>query len=92
MSKEYHWSFDKVAEKNFSELDQQVQRRIVRWLDKHIEGYDNPRAWGKALEGDLGTLWRYRIGSYRVIADINDGKFEILVVKVAKRNDVYTNK
>ncbi|WP_203633013.1 type II toxin-antitoxin system RelE family toxin [Lacticaseibacillus suibinensis] len=92
MTDGYHWSFDRTAGKQFAKLDQQVQRRIVRWLDSHIEGYDNPRAWGKALEGELGTLWRYRVGSYRIIADINDGRFEVLVVKTAKRNDVYKNK
>ena len=85
----YPWSFDKHAEKQFSKLDPQIQRRLIHWLDSHIEGYDNPRAWGKALEGDLGTFWRYRVGSYRIIADINVGHFNVLVVKTAKRNDVY---
>lgn len=85
----YHWSFDQYAEKQFSKLDSQIQRRLVCWLDSHIEGYDNPQAWGKALEGNLGTFWCYRVGSYRIIADIDDGHFNVLVVKTAKRNDVY---
>lgn len=85
----YHWAFDKKAAKEFSKLDRTVQRRIVCWLDDHIEGYDNPRAWGKALEGQLGTLWRYRVGNYRVIADIRDGKFLVVVVKAGKRGQVY---
>jgi len=85
----YHWPFDKKAAKEFSRLDCTIQRRIIRWLDKHIEGYDNPRAWGKALEGQLGTLWCYRVGHYRVIADIRDGKFLVLVVKTGKRGQVY---
>ncbi len=92
MTAAYHWNFDRTAAKKFAKLDKQVQRRLVHWLDSHIEGYDNPRAWGKALEGELGTLWRYRVGSYRIIADINDYQFEVLVVKTAKRNDVYRNK
>ncbi|WP_155286809.1 type II toxin-antitoxin system RelE family toxin [Lacticaseibacillus zhaodongensis] len=89
MSKQYHWLFAKRAAKQFAKLDNPVQRRIVQWLNTHIEGYDNPRAWGKALEGELGTLWRYRVGNYRVIADIDDGKFTVLIVKTGKRNDVY---
>jgi mRNA interferase RelE/StbE len=35
------------------------------------------------------TLWRYRVGKYRLIADIQDGIFKVLVVKVGKRSDVY---
>ncbi|RXT57807.1 type II toxin-antitoxin system RelE family toxin [Lacticaseibacillus chiayiensis] len=88
-SQSYYWESDKKAAKEFSKLDRAVQRRIVRWLDDHIEGYDNSRAWGRALEGKLGTLWRYRVGNYRVIADIRDGKLLVLVVKTGKRGQVY---
>jgi mRNA interferase RelE/StbE len=86
---EFHWEFDKKAAKDFGKLDRTVQKRIVKWLDDHIENYDNPRAWGKALEGQLGTLWRYRVGNYRIIADIRDGKFTVLIVKVGKRGQIY---
>lgn len=86
----FTWEFDRKAFKAFQkELDKPVQRRIIAWLDSHIEGSDNPRPWGKALEGKLGTLWRYRVGSYRIIADIRDNVFTIVVVKAGKRSDVY---
>jgi len=87
--KTYTWEFAKKADKDFQKLDQQIQRRMVKWLNEHIEGSTNPRAWGKALEGDLGTYWRYRVGGYRIIAAIEDDQFTVLVVKAAKRNDVY---
>jgi len=87
--KTYSWKFSMKADKAFQKLDRQTQRRLIKWLDEHIQGASNPRAWGKALEGNLGTFWRYRIGSYRIIADIQDGNFVVLVVKTAKRNDVY---
>lgn len=85
----YHWQFAKKAAKEFSKLDLTVQRRLVRWLDEHIEGYDNPRAWGKALSGPLGTFWRYRVGNYRIIADIQDGQFTVLIVKAGKLGVIY---
>lgn len=47
---------------------------------------------GKPLEGELGTLWRYLVGSYRIIADIQDEVFTVVVVKAGKRNDVYKRK
>lgn len=89
----YTWAFDQKAFKQFKkDLDRPVQLRIVEWLESHIEGRDNPRVWGKALTGSLGTFWRYRVGSYRIIADIKDNMFTVLVVKVGKRNDVYKRK
>lgn len=89
----YTWSFNQKALKDFKKsLDKPVQRRIINWLDKHVEGSDNLRIWGKPLEGELGTLWRYWVGSYRIIADIQDEVFTVVVVKAGKRNDVYKRK
>ncbi|MGM0214543.1 type II toxin-antitoxin system RelE family toxin [Enterococcus sp. AZ109] len=85
----YTWSFDKKAYKEFKKLDSLIQKRLVKWLDTHIEGTENPRQWGKALEGDKKTLWRYRVGSFRLIVDIIDNEFVVLVLKTGKRNDIY---
>ena len=88
----YSWQFyNQAAERLFRKLDPPVQRRIIAWLDARIEGCSNPRAWGKALEGEYGTLWRYRIGDYRVVASINDTQFLVLVVKAAHRSSVYAH-
>lgn len=85
----YTWEFDEQALSKFEKLDKPTQKRIIKWLDERIEGSENPRQWGKALEGDKKTLWRYRVGKYRIIADIIDKEFVVLVVKADKRNDVY---
>ncbi|GAA3012610.1 type II toxin-antitoxin system RelE family toxin [Tetragenococcus solitarius] len=87
--KTYTWKFAKKADKEFNKLDPQIQRRLVKWLDEHIEGSNNSRSWGKALEGELGTFWRYKVGGYRIIVDIQDSSFVVLVIKTAKSNDVY---
>ncbi|MCL2024657.1 MAG: type II toxin-antitoxin system RelE/ParE family toxin [Coriobacteriia bacterium] len=92
MPREYSWSFDTKAEKQFSKLDRPVQKRILKWLDSNIQGCENPRLFGKALEGEYKNLWRYRVGKYRLIADIQDGCFRILVVKIGKRGDIYLSK
>ncbi|WP_338050381.1 type II toxin-antitoxin system RelE/ParE family toxin [Rhizobium mesosinicum] len=43
-----------------------------------------------ALKGsELGDFWKYRVGDYRVVADIDDGAVRILVVRVGNRRDVY---
>lgn len=88
----YTWSFDKKALKEFKKLDPMIQKRIVKWLDDHIEGTENPRQWGKTLEGNMKTLWRYRVGNFRLIVDIIDNQFIVLILKTGKRNDVYKSK
>jgi len=84
MPSKYVWAFDSAAEKQFSKFDSPDQRRILRWLDSNIQGCENPRLLGKALEGAHKTLWRYSIGKYRLIADIHDGICQVLVIKVAR--------
>jgi mRNA interferase RelE/StbE len=37
----------------------------------------------------LGDFWKYRVGDYRVIADIDDGAVRILVVRIGHRREVY---
>ncbi len=89
MREGYSWSFDKKAEKQFAQLDKPVQQRILKWIESNIQDSENPRLLGKALEGEYGNLWRYRVGKYRLIADIQDGICRVLVVKVGKRGDIY---
>ena len=41
------------------------------------------------LTGNWKGLWRFRMGDYRVICEIDDGKFVILVVMVGHRKEIY---
>ena len=77
------------ARKQLRQLDRQVARRILDYMDTRVAASPDPRTLGKALSGPLGDLWRYRIGDYRVICNIEDGLLSILVVKLGKRGDVY---
>jgi mRNA interferase RelE/StbE len=90
MPEKYTWSFDSKAEKHFSKLDKPVQKRLLKWMETNIQNCENPRLLGKALEGEYGNLWRYRVGKYRLIADVQDGVFKVLVVKDGKRSDIYS--
>jgi mRNA interferase RelE/StbE len=58
-------------------------------MDERVATKDDPRALGKALKGPLGDLWRYRVGDYRVICDIQDKVLTVLVLRVGNRRDVY---
>ena len=81
--------FAESAVRQLSGLDKATAKRIVRFLQGRIASSDNPRATGKALRGQYGDLWRYRVGDYRVICDIQDERLMVLVVKLGHRRQVY---
>ena len=80
--------FSETAKKTFSKLDKSVQRRIKNYLDDIVQ-LENPRSRGKALVGNLVNLWRYRVGDYRIICDIQDEKILITILRIGHRKDVY---
>ncbi len=80
--------FSKRADRNFDGLSKVDQQRIVKTL-RQIAALDDPRQRGHALVGDYAGHWRYRIGDYRVIARIEDGRMVIIVIAVGHRRKVY---
>jgi len=77
------------ARKSLGRLDKTEASRIIRFLRERIEPLENPRTLGKALQGRLGTLRRYRMGEYRIICDIRDRELTVLVIRIGNRKDVY---
>ncbi|MFM1953070.1 MAG: hypothetical protein RL187_279, partial [Actinomycetota bacterium] len=49
---------------------------------------DRPRSSGRALAGDSG-LWRYRVGKFRILVNIDDEMLVVLTVEVGHRRGVY---
>lgn len=84
---------DEKAKKELARLDKPIAKRIINFLRERVATRDNPRSIGDPLQGDrLGCFWRYRVGSYRIICDIQDDVLCVLVVRVAKRETVYRKK
>ncbi len=81
---------DAKAEKDLSKLDKVVARRITQFLRERVAVLDDPRSIGEALTGPrLGDRWKYRVGDYRIIADIQDKLLVVYVVKIGNRRGVY---
>jgi mRNA interferase RelE/StbE len=85
------WTIDytQSARNQLKKLDKPVARRILDFLDNRVAKNEDPRTLGKALTGSLGTLWRYRVGDYRIICEIQRSTVRILVVRVGHRGEVY---
>ena len=86
------WSieFEKATESELKKLDRQIARRIVKFLRERVAVLENPRSIGEALRGsELGDYWKYRVGDYRIIADIQDKKLIVQVVRLGNRREIY---
>lgn len=78
-------------DKEFKKLDRYTQRMIKGWIDRNLVDTDDPRRHGKGLTANRSGQWRYRIGDYRLICQIDDGKLVILALSVGHRREVYEN-
>ena len=79
-----------TAVRQIGKLDKNEAKRITTFLRQRLATLDDPRSTGKALAGpQLGAYWRYRVGDYRIICDIQDAVLCILVIEVGNRRDVY---
>ena len=76
------------ALRSLRKMDKQIARRVRDEL-LEIAKLEDPRSRGKVLTGNLAGVWRYRIGDYRILCDIEDGRLVILVIDVAHRREVY---
>lgn len=85
----YKVDYSKRAEKQLSKLNPQISQTIYSWIDKNLIDCENPRQHGKALVGSKAGLWRYRVGDYRIIADINDDTVTILIIEIGHRREIY---
>ncbi len=82
--------FDPSAVKELEKLDPQQAKRILRFLFDRLAHLDDPRSIGEALKGSrFNTLWKYRVGDYRIVTSIEDNVTRILVVKIGDRKEVY---
>jgi mRNA interferase RelE/StbE len=82
--------FAESAAKQLRKLDPAIARRITSYLRERVASAVDPRSLGAALKGDeLGQFWKYRVGDYRIIAEIHDKEIRILVVRLGHRREVY---
>ena len=87
--KKYRVEYERTARKAIANLDITVRARIMDYINTNLVDCENPRFRGKNLVKHPKGNWRYRVGKYRIIVDIQDEKIVILVVDVDKRNDIY---
>ena len=81
--------FHPRALRELSQLDRLSQQRVLRFLHERIQTGQDPRRLGGPLHGPKRDLWKYRIGDYRLICDIQDDIVRVLVLHVGHRREIY---
>ena len=82
--------YDRDVLKELRKIDKQAIRRIDDYLHQRLAVQDDPRILGRPLQGSrFDSLWRFRVGDHRIIANIEDQTIIITVLKIGHRKDVY---
>ncbi len=82
--------FDPDALKDLRKIDKPIQIRLVGFLRTRVSSLTNPRDIGEALSGQrLGNYWKYRVGDWRIICDIQDQKILVRVLRIGHRHEIY---
>ena len=82
--------FTDRAVKDLKKLDRHTAALILGWVRKNLENCENPRAHGKGLTANRSGQWRYRVGDYRLLAEIEEDKIRILILNVGHRREIYS--
>lgn len=77
------------AIKELKKLDSHNKLYILSWIDKNLEGTNNPYEKGKALKGEFKGSIRYRVGDYRIITNIQNDLLVMLIFELEYRSKAY---
>lgn len=76
-------------EKQMLKLNKHTQKIIIAWITKNLLNCDDPRLHGKPLVENRRGQWRYRIGDYRIIAEIDNDQLILFLIEVGHRSVIY---
>jgi mRNA interferase RelE/StbE len=82
--------FSEDARRRLKAMDQAMARRIVTYMRERVATSAKPRIVGQALQGKKyqGQL-RYRVGDWRIIAELRDSVLTIVVIDIGHRREIY---
>jgi mRNA interferase RelE/StbE len=83
----YDIILSKTAQKQLNKLPERIAKRIVEVIEKLA---DEPRPHGYTKLSGV-TLYRIRIGDYRVIYNIEDEILTVYIVEVGNRREIYND-
>lgn len=79
----YQVEYTPQAVEDLRGLSPTVRGLLYGWIEKNLVDCADPRRHGSGDPG--GGRWRYQIGEYRLLAEIQDGRIVILAVLAGLR-------
>jgi mRNA interferase RelE/StbE len=76
------------AQRIFVKAESVLAKKLVRCFQQ-LEQTPRIHPNIKALKGEYGGYYRYRIGDYRVIYWVDDGLSQVFVIAIAHRGQAY---
>lgn len=76
-------------DKAFKKLDRQTQKIIKAWIDKNLMQCIDPHIHGKGLTSNRSGQWRYRVGDYRILAEIQEERLVLVLIDIGHRSRIY---
>lgn len=87
----YRAQLSSKALKALKQIDRRQKEVLVAWIEKNLDGCQDPRQHGKPLSGEFRGYWRCRVGAYRIIAVIIDDTVRIDIIHIGHRRDIHEN-
>lgn len=77
------------ARRQLKKMDRFDAKNLATWIKNNLDGCANPRAFGKGLTANRSGEWRYRVGSYRILALIHDDVITVEIFSIGRRDKIY---
>jgi mRNA interferase RelE/StbE len=74
-----------VFEKDIQKISQADKQRIFRAIRNKLTS--NPQEFGVPLRGKFSSLWKLRVGPYRVIYKIEKENIQVYVIMIGYRRN-----
>jgi mRNA interferase RelE/StbE len=84
----YRIEYLKSVQKSIRKIDATTRNRLRKYIER-LAACDDPRIAGKCLANNNPEIWRYRIGDYRLLCKIDDGKMVVLMIDFGHRSKIY---
>ncbi|EHM13601.1 cytotoxic translational repressor of toxin-antitoxin stability system [Jonquetella anthropi DSM 22815] len=91
LKKSYRVLVEKTFQRKVKHLPLEAKRLIEDFIRRRLQGCENPRAFGHGLSANLAGLWRYRVGDYRIICDIQDEQLIVIALACGRRDSIYSD-
>ncbi len=78
------------VKKDIQKFDVSTRKRLKKFIEDRLAKMENPRTIGGVLTGSkLGQFWKFRVGDYRIISEIQDKILTILIIEIGHRKEIY---